>query len=208
MRILMFAPVLRAGSYNKKLIRVAAKAVQEHSFCEVDLCEFNDFQIPVYDGDLEKSNFPKGVQELGKKCSEADAIIISCPEYNGSMPGPFKNAVDWLSRLDPVPLKKKHIFFLGATPGNLATVRGNIHLRVPFHILGSFVYPEFFGLPKADEAFDADGNLKDNKQKEKMAGLLKDFLHFASRKETPFDELENFVKEKSKSADKDSRPHA
>lgn len=193
MKVFMFAPVLRAGSFNKKLIRAAADLVKKYPFCEVQLHDFNEFPMPVYDGDIEATGLPQGVKDLGQKISEADALIISCPEYNGSIPGPFKNAIDWVSRLKPLPFSKKQILFLGATPGALGAVRGNIHLRVPFHVLGAFVYPEYFGLAKADEAFNEDGSLKDAKQVEKLKAMIHDFIHYASRKETPFENLEEFV---------------
>lgn len=197
MKVFMFAASLRQGSYNKKLIRVAAEMVQDLPFCEVDLCEFNEFPLPMYDADLENSKgIPQGAKDLGKKFTEADAIIISSPEYNGSIPGTFKNAIDWLSRLKPVPIEKKHILLIGASPGALGAVRGNLHARVPLHVLKSYVYPEYFGVAKADDAFDPKGKLKDEKQIEKLQAMIADFIHFSSRKETPFEKLTEFVDEK------------
>ena len=110
MKVFMFAPVLRKGSFNKKLIRLAHSLIKDQPGIEADLHEFNEYRMPVYDGDLEmEQGIPEGVQRLAKKISEADAIIISSPEYNSGIPGPFKNAIDWLSRLIPVPLERKQI---------------------------------------------------------------------------------------------------
>lgn len=196
MNIFLFAPSLRRGSYNKKVIRIAAQFVESLQNHQVELCEFNEFPMPMYDGDLEISQgIPEGVLKLAKKIEAADAVIISSPEYNGSIPGTFKNAIDWLSRLDPVPLARKQICLLGASPGNLGGVRGNIHARVPFHILGAFVYPDYFGVSRAHEAFDENDKFKDPKQLERLSTLLTDFLQFASRKETPFDRLNEFFDE-------------
>lgn len=197
MKVFMFAASLRHGSYNKKLIRIAAESVMSHPFCEVELHEFNEFPLPMYDADLESTEgAPEGARALGKMISEADAVIISSPEYNGSIPGTFKNAIDWVSRLKPVPFSKKQILLIGASPGHLGAVRGNLHARVPFHILGAHVYPEYFGVAKADQAFDVNDQLKDEKQVEKLKALLTDFIHYASRKETPFEKLTEFVDEK------------
>ncbi|AHZ84272.1 NADPH-dependent FMN reductase [Bdellovibrio bacteriovorus] len=197
MKVFMFAASLRHGSYNKKLIRVAAESVMALPFCEVELHEFNEFPLPMYDADLESTEgIPVGALTLGKMISDADAVIISSPEYNGSIPGTFKNAIDWLSRIKPVPLSKKQILLIGASPGHLGGVRGNLHARVPLHILGSYVYPEYFGLAKADQAFDQNDQIKDEKQFEKLQTLLTDFIHYASRKETPFERLTEFVDEK------------
>lgn len=196
MKVFLFAPSLRRGSYNKKLIRIAAQIVESMQTHEVELCEFNEFPMPMFDGDLEVSQgVPEGVIKLAKKIENADAVIISSPEYNGSIPGTFKNAIDWLSRLAPVPLKRKQICLIGASPGRLGAVRGNLHARVPFHILGSFVYPDYFGVAHADEAFDEQGKLKDSKQLHLLTNLITDFIHYASRTETPFDRLGEFFEE-------------
>ncbi len=93
MKVLLFAASLRQESYNKKLIRIAANIVSSFSH-DIDLCEFNDFPMPMYDGDLESSEgVPEAVQRLAKKFTEAEAIIIASPEYNGSIPGTLKNTL-------------------------------------------------------------------------------------------------------------------
>ena len=162
--------------------------------CFVELSEFNDFPMPMYDGDLEASQgIPEGVLKLAQKINTADAVIIASPEYNGSIPGTFKNAIDWLSRINPVPLAKKQVCLIGASPGNFAAVRGNIHARVPFHVLGTYLYPDYFGLARAHEAFDDKGQFKDVKQTERLTALLSEFLRYASRRETPAQELAEFT---------------
>nr|BFD59428.1 NADPH-dependent FMN reductase [Bdellovibrio sp. CKG001]BFD62808.1 NADPH-dependent FMN reductase [Bdellovibrio sp. HM001]BFD66657.1 NADPH-dependent FMN reductase [Bdellovibrio sp. HAGR004] len=197
MKVFLFAASLRKGSYNKKLIRIAAEHLRTLPFCEVDLCEFNDFPMPMYDGDLESSQgIPEGVQKLAQKIQSADAIVISSPEYNGSIPGTLKNALDWVSRIKPLPIAKKQILLIGASPGSLGGIRGNIHARTPFHILGTYLYPEYFGLAKADSAYDEKDQLIDAKQDERLKNLLLDFIHYAARKETPFEALSEFVEER------------
>ncbi|MEN0059103.1 MAG: NADPH-dependent FMN reductase [Bdellovibrio sp.] len=195
MKVFCFAPVLRQGSYNKKLIRVCAGILEKIPHLEIELSEFNDFSIPVFDGDIEAQGIPEDVRKLGQKIMEADAVLISSPEYNGSIPGPFKNAIDWLSRLDPVPLEKKIIGLVGASPGQLGAVRGNLHIRVPLHVIGSYVYPEYYGLAQADKAFDPKDQLKDSQQIERLTKFLNGFLEYMSRQDSSFSRLKTFLEE-------------
>jgi NAD(P)H-dependent FMN reductase len=201
MKVFLFAASLRHGSYNKKLIREANEILKSFPDCEPELCEFNEFPMPMYDGDIEESQgIPEGVMKLAQKISTADAIVISSPEYNGSIPGTFKNAIDWLSRISPVPLEGKQICLIGASPGSLGGVRGNIHSRVPLHVLKTHVWPDYLGVAKAHEAFDAEGKLKDANLRKRLETMLLEFLHFASRTETPFDRLNEFFEEQKKAS--------
>ncbi|WP_413561407.1 NADPH-dependent FMN reductase [Bdellovibrio sp. HCB209] len=207
MKIFCFAPVLRKGSFNKKLIRIAKTIAAEYPDAQVELCEFNEFPMPIYDGDLEtEKGIPEGVKKLAEKITQADAIIISSPEYNGSIPGPFKNAIDWLSRLKPVPLAQKQILLIGASISQFAAIKGNFHSRVPLHVLGSFVYPDYFGVAFAESAFDEKDQLKDEKQTDRLRKLIGNFLHYASRTEAPFDRLNEFFNEQKQSHD-EKHPH-
>ncbi|QDK37594.1 NADPH-dependent FMN reductase [Bdellovibrio sp. NC01] len=199
MKILMFAPVLRKGSFNKKLIRIAHEIVSGFPEVKVKLREFNEFPMPVYDGDLEsEQGLPAGVKDLAAAINEADAIIISSPEYNGSIPGPFKNAIDWVSRIAPVPWEGKQILLIGASQGYFAAVKGHFHSRVPLQVLKSHVYPDYFGLAFAHKAFDENDQLKDPKDKERLAKLLVNFVHYAAKTESPFDKLTDFLEAQMK----------
>jgi len=200
MKVLMFAPVLRSGSFNKKLIRIAFDYVESIPGFEPELIEFNDYNMPLYDGDVETSEgIPATTMKLAKKIQEADAIIFSTPEYNGGIPGVFKNAIDWLSRLDPVPLTGKQMFLLSASPGSLGGARGNFHTRWPLQVLFAHVYPDYFGLARADQAFDEDGKFKDPKNQERLQKIISEFLIYASREETPFNALDIFLEEQKHS---------
>ena len=196
MKVFMFAPVLRSGSYNKKLIRIARDILNELPDIQASVHEFNEFPMPVYDGDLEdQQGIPQGVLDLAKKITEADAIVISTPEYNGGIPGPFKNAIDWVSRLHPVPLEGKQVCLLGASQSYFAGVRNFTHSQAPLVRLRAFVYPDYFGLAFAHKAFDEKDQLKDPQDKERLRTILHQFIHYASRKETPFDRLAEFFDE-------------
>src|SRR6476661_9915413 len=132
-KFLMMGMSLRKDSFNKKLAfnahRLLTAEPSEHQF---ELVQFNEFPMPVYDGDIEAGpGIPDAVKALGKKITEAKAVILSTPEYNGGIPGPFKNAIDWVSRISPMPWPGKQLLLLGASPGALGAIRSLGHSRVP-----------------------------------------------------------------------------
>lgn len=171
--ISFIAMALRKDSFNKKLISNAHRLFKENQGAHtLELLSFNDFPMPVYDGDIETQGIPAGVIALASKISASDAVIISTPEYNGSIPGSFKNAIDWVSRVKPMPWAGKNILLMGASPGALGAVRGLLHARQPLDICGAFVFPETMGLPKANEAFDEAGNLKEAALEERLRKFL------------------------------------
>ncbi|HUP57855.1 MAG TPA: NAD(P)H-dependent oxidoreductase [Bdellovibrionota bacterium] len=182
MRILAFAASLRKGSFNRKLCAQAAEILGSQPGIEVDHADFREFEMPVYDGDLEESSgIPKGGQEFIRRIRAADALLISTPEYNGGIPGTLKNAIDWASRDDEIPFDGKPLLLIGASPGALGAVRSLWHTRVPLEAIGTFVYPEMFGLQKAAQAFDAAGAFADPKNRARLESLIKDYVDFAGR---------------------------
>lgn len=185
MKILMFAGSLRAGSLNKKLIRVAKLMADNQNNVETTLIDLQDLQLPVYDGDIEAKGIPESVLKLSKYIAEADAIIISSPEYNASISGALKNTIDWASRTKPMQLAKKQVLLLGASPGEQGAMRGLIHTKPSFETLGNFVYPSVYALPKADKAFDDEGKLVDPQRAERLQKLLNEFIDYAQKKNSP-----------------------
>jgi NAD(P)H-dependent FMN reductase len=172
MTTLFFAGSLRADSVNKKYVKEALRLANELSH-EGEFIDLKSYPLPVFDEDIQNSTgFPAELTQLAEKISAADALVISTPEYNGSIPGNLKNLIDWLSRLNPMPLADKSLLLLAASPGPLSGVRGLWHTRVPFEAVGVHVYPNMVGLGGAFDAFDAEGKLKD----EKKAAMLKDTL--------------------------------
>jgi chromate reductase len=178
MKFLLFAGSLRKASLNRKLLAVAAELIKKSNI-DVHIQDLTVLSFPVYSDDIEQKGIPEGVKTLAKVVTEADAIVISSPEYNGGMSGVLKNTLDWVSRVPPMPWKGKPLLLLAASPGALGGTRGLWHGRVPFEVTGALVYPEMFGLPKADQAFDDAGNLKDPKTQERLNGLLENFATFA-----------------------------
>lgn len=182
MKILVFGAALRTASLNRKLAKNAVEHLSKTESDSIAFPSFRDFEMPVYDGDLEESaGMPEGASKLVSALAAAQAIVISTPEYNGGIPGALKNAIDWVSRADENPLDKKPLLLLAASPGALGGVRSLWHTRVPLEALGARVYPTMFGLPKASEAFGPDDRLTDAKTVERLARLLKEFRDFAAK---------------------------
>ena len=164
MKVLSFAGSLRRDSSNKQLAREAVRLLDRHSPTRADFADLRDYPIPIYDGDLEHGEgIPDPVVRLGARIAEADALIIATPEYNGSVSSVLKNTVDWLSRLRPMPLARKHLLLLSASPGGWGGVRGLWHSRVPFEVLGVHVFPEMMSLAGAGSLFDEAGHLSADK---------------------------------------------
>ena len=124
MRLLAFAASLRRGSWNRKLLDCAVGVVRSRGV-EVDLAEFREFDVPLYNADLqEASGVAPGAQEFGRRIAAADGLVLVSPEYNFSLPGTLKNLIDWVSRIRPVPLRGKSAVLLAASPGPFGGIRG------------------------------------------------------------------------------------
>ncbi|MCX6111772.1 MAG: NAD(P)H-dependent oxidoreductase [Proteobacteria bacterium] len=176
MKILAFAASLKKNSVNAMLIKIVSKILKEQD-CDIELIDFSEFDVPIYNGDIEESKgIPSGALKLKEKIEKCDGIVISSPEYNYSVPGTLKNLIDWTSRIRPQPFKDRNILVMSASPAMAGGVRGLWHLRVPLEGLGAFVYPEMFSLAVAHEAFDSQGNLKDKNLVNTLENNIKSFL--------------------------------
>lgn len=156
-RVLVFSASLRADSLNSRLASLAAEAMERHGV-SVDRGSIHDFDGPSYDGDLEaEAGMPPGPQALRERLDAADAFVIASPEYNASMPGVLKNAIDWVSRARPQPFNERHALLLSASPSMVGGNRGLWSLRVPLEHLGARVYPDMFSLAQAHNALNGAG---------------------------------------------------
>lgn len=167
--ILAFAGSTREGSFNKKLVRVAAASAKAAG-AQVSLIDLRDFPMPLYDGDLEASEgLPANALKFKALMMAHQGLLIAAPEYNSSISGVLKNTLDWASRLSPgeAPLAAftgKTAAIMSASPGGLGGLRGLVHVRAMLNNIGVLVIPEQIAVARAQEAFNADGTLKDAKQ--------------------------------------------
>ena len=156
-RFLVFAASLRAASLNAQLARLAARSITQHGGT-VDEATMADFDAPSYDEDNQDAQgFPPGAEELRRRLEANDAFVIVSPEYNASMPGLLKNAIDWVSRYRPQPFNERHGLLLSASPSMSGGNRGLWSLRIPLEHLGARVFPDMFSLAVAQKAFSPDG---------------------------------------------------
>lgn len=179
MKILLFAASFRRDSLNKKLIRNAARMMPAGH--DLILKEFEEYMMPLYHGDLEaNSGIPDAAQKFIQDIAAVDALVISSPEYNAGIPGTLKNAIDWTSRVKPVPWVGKQILLMGASPGMIGTNRGLWQVRQPLEYLGGFVFPEMLGVALADKAFDEKDLLKEPRMHDSLQKLLIKFADYAN----------------------------
>jgi chromate reductase, NAD(P)H dehydrogenase (quinone) len=177
-KVLGIAGSLRKGSYNRAALRAAQGLMPAGAVLEI--AEIDG--LPGFSQDEEKSP-PAKVTELKAKIRAADAVLFVTPEYNYSIPGVLKNAIDWASRpYGDSAWKGKPVAVMGASPGALGTARAQYHLRQCFVFLDMPVVnqPEVMIAHAADK-FDADGNLKDDKAKELTAKLLANLCDLVRR---------------------------
>jgi chromate reductase len=161
-KILTFAGSLRKGSYNKALVRAAVEVAPENVTMEV----FDLEGIPPFNQDNENNPPPK-VSEFKEKIRNADALLIATPEYNYSIPGVLKNAIDWASRpYRDNSLADKPVAIMSASTGMLGGGRAQYHLRQSFVFLNMHPVnkPEVM-LPFAAQNVDADGKLTNEQTK-------------------------------------------
>lgn len=180
-KLLAFAASLRRESWNRKLIQLAADLARQAG-AEVDLADFHEFDMPIYDADLHAaSGIPAGAEEMGRRIGAADGLLIASPEYNFSMPGTIKNAIDWVSRIRPVPFRGRSGMLLSASNGQVGGVRGLWQLRVPLEGLGVLLHPDMYTLPWADKAFGPDGRLADAERQARLAAMVQAYLVVARK---------------------------
>jgi chromate reductase, NAD(P)H dehydrogenase (quinone) len=172
-KILGFAGSLRKGSYNKSILSTALEMVSVNSILEI----FDLEGIPPFNQDLENQP-PERVKEFKTKIRSADAILIATPEYNYSIPGVLKNAIDWASRpFGDNAFEGKPVALMGASPGMLGTARSQYHLRQTFIFLNMYPLnrPEVM-VPFANEKIDPNGKVTDEKTKKKIGELLESLV--------------------------------
>ncbi|MET9043843.1 NAD(P)H-dependent oxidoreductase [Streptomyces sp. NPDC004362] len=176
LRVLVFGGALRADSSNARLAALVARLLSDTG-AAVDLASMRDFDMPLYDGDMEAAEgLPPGALALRDRLDRSDAFVIASPEYNASVPGVLKNAIDWVSRVRPQPFKTKHAMLVSASPSLVGGNRGLWALRVPLEHLGTRVYPDMFSVADSYQAFAEDGALADSGLQQRLTETVAGFL--------------------------------
>jgi chromate reductase len=169
-RILGIAGSLRAGSFNRRALAAAVEVAPDG----MSIQTFDRLgEIPLYNEDVKVRGFPPAAAELREAIARADALLVVTPEYNFSVPGVLKNAIDWASRPPDMPLIGTPAGVMGASTGLVGTVRAQIHLRQILSGLNMPVLsrPEVL-IREAAAKFDGDGRLTDEDTRKHIRTLL------------------------------------
>ncbi len=170
MKILGVSGSLRAGSHNTSLLRAASEVAPEG--VELELWE-GIRELPAYDQDLESGDLPESVVRLREDWGAADAILFATPEFNGSIPGALKNAIDWASRPRlEAALTNKDVAVIGASPGQFGAMWAQADLRKILGIAGARVIGDELPVTRAHTRFADDGRLLDHELAERLRLLL------------------------------------
>src|SRR5262245_13549234 len=174
MKVLGISGSLRLGSDNTKLLRVALELLPD----EVDVELWNALKaIPPYDQDDDVEPAPAAVAALRAAIAAADAVLFATPEYNSSLPGQLKNAVDWVSRpLATNPLRNKPVAVIGASSGAFGAVWAQAELRKVLAATGARVVDGEVAVGHAPSKFDEDGQLTDEALREQLGEVLDTLL--------------------------------
>ena len=169
-KLLFLAGSSRKESLNKKLARHAA-SIAEKEDVTVTFIDLKDYDMPIYNGDLEaESGLPEKAKSLKKLFIEHDGLFIASPEYNSSLAPLLKNSLDWISRKENedepalIAFKGKVVAISAASPGGLGGLRGLVPLRMMLGNIGVYVTPTQAALSKASESFDENGKLVNEQQ--------------------------------------------
>ena len=181
MRILAISGSLRRDSHNTKLLRAAAGLLPPGA--ELDLLEPDALRaIPHYDEDLREAGEPAAVTALRERIAGADAVLVSTPEYNHSLPSALKNAIDWLSRpLADSPFQGKDTVVVGASTGMFGAVWAQAEARKVLGAVGARVSDAELPVGHAGEQFAPDGSLVDGDLGDALAAHLAALVPAADR---------------------------
>jgi chromate reductase len=188
MRLLFFAGSTREGSYNKKLARLAQHIATANGI-EGVFVDLKDYPMPLYNGDLEaEQGPPQKAVEFKALLSEYQGVFIASPEYNSSVTPLLKNTIDWVTRVRAkgetgLEVYKTRVFAIsGASPGYYGAMRSLLTLRQILVVgTGAMVIPQQLALPRAGDAFEEDGSLKDKAQQTLVKDVVEKLAVAAKR---------------------------
>lgn len=189
MKVLVFAGSTRIASFNRRLAHEAARLARERG-AEVTHLELGDYDVPMYNADLEARGTPAAVMKLKQVFHDHPAWIVCTPEYNASYPALVKNTFDWISspvRGDPVwddafrSTRGKVVGVLSASNGGFGGMRSQSHLVPLLFNLQCWVAPQVYGLARAATAFDEQGRLLEVAAQDRVAAVIDQVLWAAGR---------------------------
>ena len=188
MRLLFFAGSTREGSFNKKLA-LLGRHIAEANGIEAVFVDLKDYPMPLYNGDLEAAEGPpERARAFKALLGEYQGVFIASPEYNSSVTPLLKNTLDWVTRVRAkgetgLEVYKSRVFAIsGASPGYYGAMRSLLTLRQILEVgIGATVIPQQLALPRASDAFDEDGSLKDKAQQEMLKTVV-EALAIAARR--------------------------
>jgi chromate reductase, NAD(P)H dehydrogenase (quinone) len=181
MRIVGISGSLRTGSFNAALLRAAVEECPKQATLEVESIR----GIPLYDGDVEAAQgLPPRAAELKERIAGADALLLVTPEYNNSIPGVFKNAIDWLTRPPtdvPRVFRGRAVGLIGASPGAFGTVLSQTAWLPIFRTLGMRPwFGQVLYVGGASKVFDASGRLADDAIRARLRKYMEGFVEFVA----------------------------
>jgi chromate reductase len=182
LQVLGISGSLRKGSYNTALLRAASALLPDGMSLTLQFLH----EVPLYDGDVEAKGLPVGVVSLREAIRAADGVLFSTPEYNNSMPGVLKNAVDWVSRGKDQPLAGKPVALVSASNGRFGGARSQVAWMPTLAVLGTrWMHRPQFYLAHGQDAFAPDGSLVDERTRELLRGLLASFAIWCREQAAP-----------------------
>jgi chromate reductase len=180
-RILAFAASARQGSLNRKFLAVAVEAAGAAG-CEVTLLDLNEFELPIYNGDLEdRDGMPANATRLVGLIAGTQGLLVASPEYNSMITPLLKNTVDWCSLADANPFEGKVAAVISASPGIHGGARSLVMAQALLLKLGCLVVPGQCILPHADKAFDAEGRLTEERNLKSVRSTVEKLATMAAR---------------------------
>jgi chromate reductase, NAD(P)H dehydrogenase (quinone) len=171
---------LRDKSYNKMALKYIMDGAMEAG-AEVVNLDLKKYDLPVYDHDIESAGEPESVTEFRNKLKNSDAVIICTPEYNHSIPGSLKNAIDWASRQNVHPFRGKYIALAGVTTGGGGTIRSQMHMLSVMRTLGGIVLTTQVHISFAAKVFDENGKITDEATVQKLINLGKEVVELTGK---------------------------
>ncbi len=182
MKLAIFSGSTRDGSINRKLERALLPMLKEAGF-DVTALSLADYDMPIYNGDWEEKNgAPQAAKDLGKKLAAQDAVIVVTPEYNGSLPPVLKNTIDWMTRIDDMSQYHNPVWAIAAcTPGPMSGIMVMRQVHYILTRLGTEVLQFQLGVGNASDAFDDDGNLKNERNRDMAQKMISNLAERAAK---------------------------